>query len=237
MKLSSLPLQANERNLSRDQMGILLALIIGIAGELIVFLIPDPLDILAPQIPMLTPRDWRVSYSPSNPWRPFLWQEKRGFHQSLYLTGDNFLSSVHQTVAWYANPVENANIWRNEFDFGTYNSWPIIESRLGSDRPASFLACVPEPGPMISPPQCWYLAYWEHWFTAFFSIDNLMGRFSLRNFCCRISINLQRGQTSSSCLRPMSPVLDSFARIEVTCRNKVNSRLKSILMIIQESEI
>lgn len=59
---SSLPLRANERNLSRDRIGILLLLTIGIAGQLIVFLIPDPLDILAPQIPMLTPRDWQGSY-------------------------------------------------------------------------------------------------------------------------------------------------------------------------------
>ena len=27
-------------------------------------------------------------------------------------------------------------------------------------------ACFPEPGPMTSPSQCWYLAYWQHWFTA-----------------------------------------------------------------------
>jgi hypothetical protein len=183
MKPSSLPLRANERNLSRDQMGILLALIIGIAGQLIVFLIPDPLKILAPQIPLLTPRDWqgsyigtelfftdnwRASYSVETPWSPFVWDEKRGFYQSLYLTGDDFLSSVDQTIVWYADPIENANVWKKELDAGAYNGWPIIESRLSSDRPAFLLACVPDPGPMTSQPQCWYLAYWEHWFTAIF---------------------------------------------------------------------
>ncbi len=183
MKPSSLPLRADNRNLSRDQMGILLLLTIGITGQLIVFLIPDPLDILAPQIPMLTPRDWqgsyigtelfftdnwRASYNADTPWSPFVWDEKRGFYQSLYLTGDHFLSSVDQTIVWYADPSKNANVWKKELDAGTYNSWPILESRLGSDKPASFLACVPDPGPMTSPPQCWYLAYWEHWFTAIF---------------------------------------------------------------------
>jgi hypothetical protein len=183
MKLSSLSLLANNRNLSRDQMGFLLALVIGIAGQLIVFLIPDPLDILAPQIPMLTPQDWpgsyigtelfftdnwRVSYNVDTPWSPFLWDEKRGFYQSLYLTGDNFLSSVDQTIVWYANPGENANVWKKELDAGTYNGWPILETRQSIYQPASLLACVPDPGPMTSPPQCWYLAYWEHWFTAIF---------------------------------------------------------------------
>lgn len=62
---SSLPLQADKRNLSRDRIGIVLALIIGIAGQLIVFLIPDPLKILAPQIRMLT--DQVVSGNNSSP--------------------------------------------------------------------------------------------------------------------------------------------------------------------------
>jgi hypothetical protein len=178
---SSLPLRADGRRLSRDQIGILLALIIGIAGQLIVFLIPDPLDILAPQIPVLTPRDWqgsyigtelfftdnwRASYNADTPWSPFVWDQRRGFYQSLYLTGDHFLSSVDQTIVWYVDPGENANGWKKEFDAGTYNSWPILESRLSSDQPAFLLACNPDVA--SSPPQCWYLAYWKHWFTAIF---------------------------------------------------------------------
>ena len=181
MKPFSLPPRTDERNRSRDQMGILLALVIGIAGQLIVFLIPDPLGILAPQVPMLTPRDWqgsyigtelfftdnwRASYNGDTPWSPFVWDEKRGFYQSLYLKGDDFLSSVDQTIVWYADPIENANVWKKELDAGTYNSWPILESRLSSEQPASLLACNPDV--TSSPPQCWYLAYWEHWFTAIF---------------------------------------------------------------------
>jgi hypothetical protein len=95
-----------------------------------------------------------------------VWDEKRGFYQSLYLTGDNFLFSIDQTVVWYADPIENANVWKKELDAGTYNGWPILESRLGSDKPASFIACNPDM--VSSPPQCWYLAYWGHWFTAIF---------------------------------------------------------------------
>jgi len=183
MNPSSLPHRTGRTSLSRDRIGILLLLTVGIAGQLIVFLIPDPLDILAPQIPMLTPRDWpgsiigtelfftdnwRASYSADTSWSPFVWDQKRGFYQSLYLTGDNFLSFVDQTILWYADPIENASVWKKELGAGTYNGWPILESRLSSDKPASFLACVPDPGLMTSPPQCWYLAHWEHWFTAIF---------------------------------------------------------------------
>ena len=176
---------AGKRNLSRDQIVTLLALVIGIAGLLIVFLIPNPLDILAPQTPMLTPQDWpgsdigteifftdnwRVSYNSDFPWSPLRWEERRGFYQSLYLTGDNVNYSIDsfidQTVVWYANPDENAAVWKREFDTGTYNGWPFIETHLSSDQPASFLACYPDPSLETSPPQCWYLASWGHWFTA-----------------------------------------------------------------------
>ena len=178
MKPSTLPQLTGTTTFSRDQIGIVLLLVIGIMGQLIVFLIPDPLEILTPQIPMITPQDWSGSYigtelfftdnwrtSYSDPWRPFLWEEKREFFQTLYLTGDNFLSSIDQTVVWYANSDENADAW-NELNPDTYNSWPIIERRLGSDTPVSYLACNPDLG--SSPPQCWYLAYWKHWFTAIF---------------------------------------------------------------------
>ena len=183
MNLSSLPGRTGRTSLSRDQIAILLLLTIGIGGQLVVFLIPDPLDILAPEVPMLTPRDWPGSdmgtelfftdylplrNSPDTPWTPFVWDETRGFYQSLYLTGVNFLSSVDQTVGWYANPDENANAWRKGFELGTYNGWPFIETHQSPDQPSSFLACIPDPGPMTSPPQCWYLAYWRHWFTAIF---------------------------------------------------------------------
>lgn len=181
MSLSSLPGRTGRTSLSRDQIAILLLLIIGIAGQSIMFMIPDPLKILAPQVPMLMPRDWqgsyigtelfftdswRASYNTETPWSPFVWDEKRGFYHSLYLTGDQFLSSVDQIIVWCADPIENASAWKKEFDAGTYNSWPILESRLSSDQPASLLACNPDV--TSSPPQCWYLAYWEHWFTAIF---------------------------------------------------------------------
>src|SRR5215216_6352009 len=179
MKPDGLTGVAGKRYLLKDHVGILLLLVIGIVGELTVFLIPDPLKILAPQLPMLAPQywsgsyigtklfftdNWRVSYNPDTPWSLFLWEEKRGFYQSLYLSEGDFVASVEQTVIWYADAGENASVWKKELDTGAYNGWPILERRLGSDEPAFFLACNPDLS--SSPPQCWYLTYWRHWFSA-----------------------------------------------------------------------
>lgn len=178
---SSLFSQTNNKRFSSDQLATLLMLVIGISGLVMVFLIPDPLPMLAPQLPLLTPADWpgshistklfitdnwRVSYDANTPWSPFLWEEKRGFQQSLDLSDGDLVASVRQTIVWYANPGENADVWKKELTSGTYNGWPIVESSLSSDKPASLLACNPDLAG--APPQCWYLAYWEHWFTAIF---------------------------------------------------------------------
>ena len=144
------------RNLSRDKIGILLLFAIGVTGHLIVFMIPAPLQILAPQVPMLAPQDWPGSY---------IGEEKRGFYQSLYLSQDSVNAFIDQTLVWYANPDENVDRW-NQLDPETYNGWPILERRMDTDQPVSYLACNPDLS--CSPPQCWYLAYWGHWFTSVF---------------------------------------------------------------------
>ena len=178
MKLSFFRRLIENRNLSRDQFGILLLFAFGVTGQLIVFLIPDPLWFLAPQIPMLTPQDWPGSHintklfftdnwrtSASAPRSPFPWEEKRGFFQSLYLSQDTLIAFIEQTIVWYASPGENANVW-NQLDPDTYNGWPILERSMDTSKPVSFLACNPDL--FRSPPQCWYLVYWEHWFTGVF---------------------------------------------------------------------
>ena len=202
MKPSLFRRVTGDRNLSRDQTPILLALIIGVTGLFTVFLIPDPLRILAPQIPMLAPQDWPGSYvgtemfftdnwrtSPSAPYGPFSWEEKRGFYQSLYLSQGTANVFIDQTVVWYADPDENAGEW-NQLDPDTYNGWPIIERSIDMDQPVFFLACHPDLS--ASPPQCWYVAYWDHWVTGVF-----FGESPMRISSCRISINLPSKLTSS----------------------------------------
>jgi hypothetical protein len=154
-------------NLSRDQIWILLALVVGIVGQIFVFFVPDPLRVLAPQLPMLSPQDWPGSQIGTELFisENWPWQEKRGFRQSLYLSQDSINAHIDQQLVWYANPRENADIW-NQLDPDTYNGWPILERNMDTDKPASMLACNPDLS--SSPPQCWYLAYWEHWFTGVF---------------------------------------------------------------------
>ena len=176
MNSSLIHRSTGNRKVSKDQITILLVFVIGLFGQMIVFLLPDPLQVLAPQIPMLTPQDWQGSYvgtkmfftdnwqtSTSNPYRPFLWEEKRGFYQSLYLPPGAGNISIDQTVIWYANSGENADEWNQLVNADSYNGSPLLERSLDMSKPASFLACHPE-----IPPQCWYLAYWDHWFTAVF---------------------------------------------------------------------
>src|SRR3972149_9833556 len=144
------------KNLSRDQIGIRLALIIGVIGLTIVFLIPDPAQVLAPQIPMLTPKDWQGSHkgtklfftdswrtSPSAPLSPFPWEEKRGFFHSLYWSQGTVNASIDQTIVWYADPGEKAYEW-NQLPPDEYNGWPILERSIDTNKPVSFLTCNPD---------------------------------------------------------------------------------------------
>ncbi len=162
---------------SGDPIGIRPLIAIGIIGQLIVFLIPNPARLLAPQLPLLSPQDWPGSQigtevfftdswraSPSDPWSPLQWEEKRGFYQSLNLTGNNVNASFEQTILWFANPDGSAAAW-NQLDSDTYNGWPVLERRRQSEAPVSILACNPDSS---IAPQCWYLTYWEHWFSAVF---------------------------------------------------------------------
>jgi hypothetical protein len=174
--MNSSTIHRSTRKVSKDQMTIWLLFVIGLTGQMIVFMLPDPLQLLAPQVPMLMPQDWQGSYvgtkmfftdnwqtSNSDPYRPFLWAEKRGFYQSLYLPPGVGNISIAQTVIWYANPDENADEWHRLANANSYNGWPIVERSLEADKPASLLACYPD-----TPPQCLYLASWDHWFTAVF---------------------------------------------------------------------
>ncbi len=178
MKPSFIQRLIGNRNLLKNHVGTRWVFVIGVIGQLVVALVPYPLSILSPQLPLLTPQDWAGSYigtklfltdnwrmSTSDPYRPFLWEEKRGFFQSLYSEPDTVNTSIEQTIVWYADPAENIKEW-NRLDANTYNGWPIIERNVNKDKPISILACLPDG--LDYPHQCWYLTYWGHWFTGIF---------------------------------------------------------------------
>jgi len=162
---SSLRRFVGTSNFSRDLIGILLALVIGIGGQIFVFSIPDPFVVLAPQIPLLSPPDWPGSHASiglgiSTEWR---WREKREFQTELELINDTYSAYTRQKVVWYADPMETAAAW-NQLNTESYNEQPIVASFRGNDKPASMLFCRKKDLP-DDPHECWYLAYWEHWYT------------------------------------------------------------------------
>jgi hypothetical protein len=164
---SSLRRWSSDRILLRDGIAILLALAIGIGGLIFVFSIPNPFTGLAPLTPLLTPQDWPGSYasiamgtSTEGPWR-----EKRGFNTDLELHADTYGAGISQIAIWYADPMEAAAHWM-ALDRVSYKEEPFVTSAGGDGTPASMLFCgtgsdnLPE-----GFRGCWYLVYWEHWFS------------------------------------------------------------------------
>jgi hypothetical protein len=156
------------QNLSRrDRIGILLALIVGIGGLVFVFILPDPLLRLAPQIPFLSSQDWQGSYvstklfmsEPSAPWK-----ERRRFYRSLGLNPDEHTNAlIDQTMIWFANPAKAAAAW-DQLDTKFYNGQPIVARNTEQGKPASMLFCGLNESADF-PGHCFYLAYWDHWYT------------------------------------------------------------------------
>jgi hypothetical protein len=162
---SSLRRLAGNHNLVRDGILILLALGTGIGGLIFVFSIPDPFAALASRIPMLAPQDWPGSHASiglgiSSGWP---WQEKREFVSILVRDAAAYPVEIEQRVIWYADSVEAAVDW-NQLNTESYNEQPIVASTRGSDKPASMLFCGKRDQPE-GLRECWYLAYWEHWYT------------------------------------------------------------------------
>jgi hypothetical protein len=158
---------ARKRNTSRDFIGILLALLIGMSGQFFVFLLPDPLAGVAPKIPMLSPQDWPGSFIAtdmfiSEPWMP--WKEKRVFFMTLGLNNDLHTNAIiDQTAAWYADTMATEAAW-NQIHLDPSIWEPVVAANPGNGKPASRLFCVKKEMP-DSPHECTYFAYWEHWYT------------------------------------------------------------------------
>src|SRR5688572_1380926 len=155
----------SNRSLIKDLAGVLLALTIGIGGQIF---ISDPLGVLvsASKLPILSPQDWPGSWVTTELWisgtEP--WKEKRQFVQVLSIENDMHNNShIDHTIVWYADPSEAAAFWNQPNPYS--DVWQEIAARNPEDgKPASRLLCVRKETPN-SPQACKYLAYWEHWYT------------------------------------------------------------------------
>ena len=150
------------RNLVRDLIGILLALAFGISGQLI---LSEPVKILAPRLPMLSPQDWpgselgrALSITGGRPWR-----ENRSFTQSIMLIKNGIsIAEATQRIIWHADRMQAAAMW-NQYKNEPYYDFIVIASSTNNDKPESVLLCsTPAPDTYR---ECLYRAYWEHWYT------------------------------------------------------------------------
>lgn len=155
-------LVAGKRYGVRDLIGILLALAVGISGQLI---LSDPLKILAPEIPLLSLSDWPGSQFTVEPQiiEGLAWQERRSFSQSIVLIkNETPLAEASQTSVWYADLTQAKAAWI-QHKREPYHDFPIIARNTEDDKPASLLFCsTPVPD---TPGECGYRAYWKHWYT------------------------------------------------------------------------
>lgn len=170
MKTSPIMRLAITKNKTSDLIGIVLALIIGISGLVISL---NPLDVLAPGIPMLSSQDWansratsRLRDSSSSNLKQR--KEKREFDIRLQVGEYWVLNSgaeIWQRSVWYAEPKETIAAWTqrdSRQSRGFFNKVPITTTPLGENMPASVLYCDE-----LSNNEriCAYFAYWEHWYT------------------------------------------------------------------------
>lgn len=145
-------------NLVRDVFLNVLILTAGLAGQFILF---DPLRVLAPDLPLLSPDDWPGSQltTPRLIVDGLEWQSQRGFMQAI---DQPPRAGVTQVIVWYADWVQAEEAWelhKNE----PYFDLPILASSTDRNQPQSILFCTPPE--LISPRECSYRAYWGNWYT------------------------------------------------------------------------
>jgi hypothetical protein len=152
----------------RDAIAILLLLAVGTGGLIFVFSMPDPFASLAPHIPLLSPLDWpgsdaSITLGISSEWQ---WREKREFQTQLNLRSGSYGGGIGQTAIWYADPLEAAADW-TRLDRLSYEEEPFVRSGGGDGQPVYILFCGSAGTSLVEGyRECWYLAYWKHWYTA-----------------------------------------------------------------------
>lgn len=156
-------LAINNTRGKRDLIGILLALVVGISGQIFML---NPIRILTPKLPMLSHRVWPHSHIVQGPlvtyntpnWREFYIRMEIPKKSVYELNSKAFL---WQKTSWYADATKPPQAMAYDLAFDYYNEQPIAESSLSKDKPASKLFCQDD-GYVYS---CKYLAYTDHWYT------------------------------------------------------------------------
>jgi len=169
MKLSDSPFFSN-RILVRDLIGLLLVLVIGIGGQIFIL---NPIGVLAPNIPLLSPQDWtgsRISsgVADSSGSHVRQWKLKRIFGIGLQVGQYSALNTgaeISQAIIWYAESAEAIAAWQKRDTGqpgGFFNTQPVMTTHLQDGMPESILFCTKY---TASGFKCAYFAYSGHWYT------------------------------------------------------------------------
>lgn len=152
----------DKRNLIYDLVGITIFLVLGVFGLIVV---SNPIRILIPNHPMISPQDWPGSLSSEGVEiiDGTQWNEKRELLIRLNLDKPGgYDTEITQNAIWHTNMEETALMWKeSRLD----RDWKLIsENGISRDKPASRLYCRDD----LNPPYkitCYFYAYRGHWFT------------------------------------------------------------------------
>ena len=152
------------KNKTNDFIGIVLALIIGISGLVISL---NPLEILMPDIPMLSQQDWSRSHVDQGLMISENWQQPEGlefFIRLQIIERDRYdrKAEIEQRTTWYADLSQPTIAMANELKW--HRQQPIAINPPDTDTPASWLYCA-DYSFETTTRSCMYYAYWGHWYT------------------------------------------------------------------------
>jgi hypothetical protein len=198
----------SKRNLNKDVIGIVVILTLGIGGLIFVF---NPVWVLIPKHPMISPEDWPGSRTTQGLeiTGSEQWEEKRELFIRLKSKDDSdgHDAEITQKAIWYADPMKPVVELQNQIG-------RMTESSLNKDKPAFVFDCLNNGPPPFT---CNYHAAWGHWYTeVHFSsrTDKYLSFSEMQRIISRVDQLL----TSASDPVPMSPpyVFISTATAEAT---------------------
>jgi hypothetical protein len=153
-----------------DLFGIILIVVIGIRGQVYVF---KPTSALHSDIPLLSTQDLPGSQLDVRLRVPREWKPGKHeyFMKMKIVTNEPYINEVKvmvsQTALWHADSTRSIDEWKSrKRDFG--NMKPVTITPLDIDRPESVLYCpsgIDDSSKNRYEQSCYYLAYWEHWYT------------------------------------------------------------------------
>lgn len=154
----------SNNNLTKDMIGVILVLVLGVGGQIFML---NPINVLTPTLPMLSQQDWPRSHVDQGLMISENWERPVGreFVIRLQITEEHRYdrkAEIQQRTTWYADQNYSAIAVANELKW--YRQQPDVAHPPGTDTPASWLYCA-DFSFETTTWSCTYFAYWGHWYT------------------------------------------------------------------------